>query len=158
MTPLDRALTRLRLPDRRWLRLVLVPFRVRRLPNRADGETYVSKYDASIWLEDSRSKRAQRAVYRALLQCRWLAPKVRNAIVTELGMSVRQQRRRGSAVRAKFLRAEIAEQKRRMRENGERPRGGIHDAAFRRVAKRHGTTVEALVKQLQRSRRNDPGN
>jgi hypothetical protein len=98
--------------------------------------------------------RAQRTVYWALLRFRWLAPKVLNAIVTELGMSVRQEKRRGAQRQAKYLQAEIAEQKRRMRENGERPQGGIHDAAVARVAKRRGRTPDALVQQLKRSRRN----
>jgi hypothetical protein len=150
MTPLDRALTYLRSPDRRWLQLALVAFRVRRLPNKADDETYVLKSGAPIWLADSRSKRKQRAAYRALLQCRWLAPKVRNAIVRELGMSVRQEQRRGAQLQAKLWRAEINELERRMREKGEQPRGGRREAAIAHIAHRNGMTVEAFKKQLHR--------
>jgi hypothetical protein len=134
----------------RLLRLALVPFRLGSLPD----DRCVVNYGAPIWLGDSRSKRKQRSVYKALLQCRWLAPKVRNAIVAELGLSVRQEQRRVAQLQADLLRAEIDEQKWRMRKNGEQHREGIHDAAMERVANRRGTTVSALVKQLQRATRN----
>ena len=39
-----------------------------------------------------------------------------------------------------------------MRENGERPDGGVHDAAVE-VAKPQGMEVEALKKRLQRLRK-----
>jgi hypothetical protein len=133
-----------------WLRLALIPFRVRRLPDRADDETYVAKYSAPIWLEGNTSKHAQRTAYRALLNCRWLAPKVRNAIMAELGMSVRQGKLRSAARQAKFWRAEIDEHVRRMREKGEQPRGGARDAAIAKIATRNGMTLEAFKKRLQR--------
>jgi hypothetical protein len=147
MKPLNLRFSR---KEAGWLRLALIPFRVRRFPDRPENEQYASKYDAPIWLEDSRSKRKQRTAYRVLLQCRWLAPKVRNAIVTELGVSVRQEKLRGAQRQVKFWRAEIDELERRMREKGEQPRGGRRDAAIAKIATRNGMTVEAFKKQLQR--------
>jgi hypothetical protein len=134
-----------------WLRLALVPFRVRRSPDQADAPIWLED-SRPIWLEDSTSKRKQQTAYRALLQCRWLAPKVRNAIVAELGISVRQARRRGAQRQARFWRAEIDELERRMREKGEQPRGGRRDAAIAHIARRHDMTVEAFKKRLQRSK------
>jgi hypothetical protein len=137
-----------------WLRLALVPFRVRRLPDKAADETYVSKYGPPIWLENIRSKKKQRAVYRALLNSRWLAPMVRVAIVTELGMSIRKERLRGAQVQAKFWHAEIDEIVRRMRENGDKPQhGSRRQAAVTRIADRDGISVEALEQRLKRAAR-----
>ncbi len=147
MKPLNLRFSR---KEAGWLRLALVPFRVRRFPDRPENEQYASKYDAPIWLEGSRSKRKQQIAYRALLGCRWLAPKVRNAIMAELGMSVRQGKLRSAARQAKFWRAEIDEHVRRMREEGEQPRGGARDAAIAKIATRNGMTVEAFKKRLQR--------
>lgn len=107
----------------RWFRLALVPFHVKRLPNKAHHKTYVSKAGAPFWLADSHSKRTQLAAYRALLQCRWLAPKVRNAIAAELGVSVREERRRSAKLQAEYWRLEIDELERRLREKGEQPHG-----------------------------------
>jgi hypothetical protein len=44
----------------------------------------------------------------------------------------------------------INEAKARMRKQGERKKGGIHDAAVAEIAEGTGFTVEALRKQLQR--------
>ena len=41
----------------------------------------------------------------------------------------------------------------RMRKNGERPRGGIDDAAVKEVAKRVGKSSSALEQQLKRYKR-----
>jgi hypothetical protein len=76
-----------------WLRPALVPFFVKRLAGKADHRRYVSRYGAPIWIDDRADKDAQRIAYRALLGAQWLAPKVRAAIVRELGMDVRQEQR-----------------------------------------------------------------
>ena len=131
------------------MRLALVPFRVRRLPDKAADETYVSKHGPPIWVENSRSKKKQRTVYWALLNSPWLAPKVRVAIVTELGMSIRKERLRLAPVQAKFWQAEIDEIVRRMRKN--KPQhGSRRAAAIAHIAERDGISVEALEQRLKR--------
>jgi hypothetical protein len=46
----------------------------------------------------------------------------------------------------------IEEVKARMKKDGERPRGGRHEAALAEVARTQGITVGALKKRLQRNR------
>jgi hypothetical protein len=74
---------------------------------------------------------------------------VRRAILKELGFSVREY----DATQLGAVPLEIDDVKARMRKEGQRPRGGIHDAAMEEVAKRRGQKGPALEKQLKRFRR-----
>jgi hypothetical protein len=92
----------------------------------------------------------QALFYNALLEIPWLAPKVRRAIMAELGLSLREQNTKIERARTLTLRHMISEAEVRMRKNRERPRGGIHGAAVEEVAGRVGMTVDALEKRFQR--------
>lgn len=139
--------------ERIWLRPALVPLVVKNILN-SDGDPVTElKSEAPIWLDDDLNKNEQTAVYEGLLRGPWLAPKVRAAVMVELSRSVRaekEQRERGRTIGLQLL---IDATKRRMRENGERPDGGVHDAAVEEVAKQQGMEVEALKKRLQRLRK-----
>jgi hypothetical protein len=104
--------------------------------------------------EDSTSEAVQRtmqhATYAALLQIPWLSQSVRNAIVHELGMSPRVEQRRVNHIQARIFQEVIDEIKRRMRKAGERPQGGVHEAAVGKAAKVFDMSVDALKQQLAR--------
>jgi len=85
------------------------------------------------------------------LSCPRLAPEVRNALMKVLGRSPRRQKGELEAV-AVTLQYLIENEKDRMKKDGERPRGGPHEAALAEVARRQGMTVDALKKHLQRHR------
>ena len=88
----------------------------------------------------------QKRLYEALLKLPWLAPKVRNAIMWELGRSQREEDVRIEKARTLTFRHEVSEVEARMRANGERPpRGDIHTAAVEEVAE---TAVEAFGESL----------
>jgi hypothetical protein len=88
--------------------------------------------------------------YKALLEIDWLPANLRSAILRELGSSLRKQNRGFKQGETLALRHMINEAKARMRKQGERKKGGIHDAAVAEIAEGTGFTVEALRKQLQR--------
>src|SRR5262249_51511712 len=71
------------------------------------------------------------------------------AIMAELGGSVREYKRQLKHSETQFLRMLVNEAKARMRKNGERPKGGIDDAALDEVAEQEGLpSGAALKKQL----------
>ena len=89
--------------------------------------------------------------YTALLQIPWLAKGVRRAIHTELGSSPVQHQRAIKGAEIMELRELVEAAEARMRKNGERPRGGIHDAALDEVAELKGlSSGAALKRQLTR--------
>jgi hypothetical protein len=92
----------------------------------------------------------KRGLYEALLRIDWLPSRFRSAILRELGSSLQKEKRGFKQVEAVVLRFMIKEAKARMRKNGERKKGGIHDAAVAEIAERFGITVENLKKRLQR--------
>jgi hypothetical protein len=99
------------------------------------------------------SEDERKAFYEALLKESWLSPEVRYAVLKALGRSLRRQKvdfNYGAAVALRHL---IAEEKARMKKAGQRPRGGVHEAAVDRVARRQGVSTDALKKHLQRHRR-----
>jgi len=87
-----------------------------------------------------------------LLEVRWLPPKVRRAIMRELGRSQRAENTAVERGRTLALCAIINQRKILMKKKNERPRGGIHDAAVAEVAKEHGLTVAALKGRLRKKR------
>jgi hypothetical protein len=93
-----------------------------------------------------------RDLYRALLKVRGLAPKVRNAIMRQLGRSQRVENMHYEHSRTRAIRARIDERKILMRKNNERPRGGVHEAALAQEAEELGITVAALKGRLRKKR------
>jgi hypothetical protein len=96
-------------------------------------------------------KPAQLWFHQVLLQLPWLSPQMRRAIKVELSGGVREYERQLKHSETQVLRWLVNEAKARMRKNGERPKGGIHDAAIDEVSDQVGKrSGDALRKQLQR--------
>jgi hypothetical protein len=97
------------------------------------------------------NKDERKLFYTALLQIDWLPDTLRSAILRELGSSLRQHKREFKRSEIVELRHLVDAAKARMRKNGERPKGGIDDAALDEVAEQQGlSSGAALKKQLQR--------
>jgi hypothetical protein len=92
----------------------------------------------------------RRSFYRALLEIKWLPSKIQSAVMAELGLSLQKQKSDVENARTQVLKFLVGECKARMRGNGERPRGGIHDAAVAEVAARQGMKPEALKQRITR--------
>ena len=92
----------------------------------------------------------QKNFYQLLLKISWLPPALRRAVMAELGLSLRKQKRdieEGGTIGMRFL---IEQRKKAMQAQRLRPRGGIHEAAVAEIACEKGMTVAALKKRLQR--------
>ena len=92
----------------------------------------------------------RRSFYQALLEIKWLPSKIQSAVMSELGLSLQKQKRHVENARTQTLKFLVDQCKARMRGNGERPRGGIHDAAVAEVAGRQGMKPEALKQRITR--------
>jgi hypothetical protein len=95
----------------------------------------------------------RRSFYQALLEIKWLPSKIRSAVMSELSLSLQKLKRDNEKARTETLKLLINECKAQMRENGERPRGGVHDAAVAKIAERHGMEVGALRQRITRLRK-----
>jgi hypothetical protein len=85
-----------------------------------------------------------------LLEEAWLPRRVENAIMQELGRNVRDFQRRRAKAKAQTLWFEIDQLKWRMRQNRERPKGGVHAAAVAKVASKHRMSRPSLERFLSR--------
>ena len=79
-------------------------------------------------------KSLRRAFYQALLDIEWLPSKIHSAVMSELGLSLQKRKSDIEEARTLTLNLLVDECKARMRENGEQPRGGIHDSAVAEIA------------------------
>jgi len=127
---------------------VLLPLRFRFVPfgtGQADSDV-IGSPERPVLMEYVDDEATQKRFYEALLKLPWLAPKVRNAIMWELGRSQREEDVRIEKARTWTLRHEVSEVEARMRANGERPpRGDIHTAAVEEVAETADIKPEALM-------------
>jgi hypothetical protein len=85
----------------------------------------------------------------ALLKLPRLGPKVRNAVIRELGRSPQKESAGVTQAVTQVQRMMVNERKAVMRKNGERPRGGIHEAAIAEIANEQGLSVAALKWRLR---------
>ena len=95
----------------------------------------------------------RRSFYEALLKIQWLPSAIQGAIMKVLGQSLQKHKRSiedGRTVALEFL---VKECKTQMRANGERPQGGIHDAAVVQVATSQGMSPEALKQRITRRKK-----
>jgi len=135
------------------LRFTFVPF-----GTGHGGSDVIASPERPVLMEYVDDEATQKRFYEALLKLPWLAPKVRNAIMWELGRSQREEDGRIEKARTWTLRHEVSEVEARMRANGERPpRGDIHTAAVEEVAGTADMKPEALMKRIQRLRGRVPG-
>jgi len=137
-----------------WERCVaLLPFRVGWSGRLRSGDFATKvEWGQPVPVSDDANETERKDLYDALLEIKWLAPKVRDAIMRELGRSQRAENTAVERGRTIALRWIINERKILMKKKNERPRGGIHDAAVAEVAKEHGLTVAALKGRLRKKR------
>src|SRR5262249_18848259 len=95
---------------------------------------FAIKEGQPVPMTDDANKTQRKDFYEALLKIDWLARKVRNAVMRELGRSQRVENIRRERGRTLAIQARINERKIQMRKNNERPRGGVHEAALAEVA------------------------
>jgi hypothetical protein len=95
----------------------------------------------------------KRLFYQALLKIQWLPSEIQGAVMKLLGQSLRKHKRSNEDGRTVALEFLVKERKARMRENRERPQGGIHDAALAQVATSQGISPEALKKRITRRKK-----
>ncbi len=104
-------------------------------------------------IDDNDVTGLRRSFYEALLKIEWLPPTIRRAVMQELGQSLQKHNRSVEYARTVTLEVLVKECKSKMRANGERPRGGIHNAAVERVATSQGMSPEALKQRITRVRK-----
>jgi hypothetical protein len=113
---------------------------------------FVIKAGQPVPMTDDANEIQRKDFYEALLKIGWLAPKVRNAVMRELGRSQRVENMRRERGRTLAIRARINERKNLMKKNNERPRGGVYEAALAEEAEELGMTVAALKGRLRKKR------
>jgi hypothetical protein len=91
--------------------------------------------------------------YEVLLELPRLAPGIRNAVMKELGRSQRAENVRIQYARTVTLRRVVDETAARMVASGERPRGGVRQAAITAVADSIGIDAETLKLRFKRLKR-----
>ena len=94
----------------------------------------------------------RRSFYEALLKIQWLPSAIRAAVMKVLDQSLQKHKRSIEDARTVTLEFLVKECKAQMRANGERPQGGIHDAAVAQVATSQGMSPEALKQRITRVR------
>jgi hypothetical protein len=115
------------------------------IPINAD----VTAWGRLILMDGEKNDDEKKTFYKALLKISWLAPKIRRVVMNELGLSLRAQKNAFNQGWLMMTRHLITVEKERLKNAGERPRGGIHDAAIQKVAADQGKKVETLKKRLQ---------
>jgi hypothetical protein len=125
----------------------LIPFYFR---GKDSEPGYEAKYRRPIFMDRQASEGERQAFLHALLEISWLPPKVRTAVMSELGLSHQKQHAKVQHARAVVYRWNIEQDKARMKESGEKPREGIHEAAIMHEAQRLDMSVPALKQFLHR--------
>jgi hypothetical protein len=108
-------------------------------------------WDGAVIIKSRKETGASRRLfYETVSKMDWLPATLRRAIDRELGISPRERKKEAMERQTAGLRYLINQTKARMRKNGERPRGGIHDAAVDEIAKEAGRKSPAVKQQLKR--------
>ena len=102
------------------------------------------------FIHDNDRNGLRRSFYEALLKIEWLPPTIRGAVMKELGQSLQKHKNSIEDARTATLESLVEECIEQMRANGERPRGGIRDAAIAKVTARHGMSTEAYMRRISR--------
>jgi hypothetical protein len=95
----------------------------------------------------------RRSFYEELLKIEWLPSTIRRAVMRELGQSLQKHKRSIEDARTVTLEFLVKQCKAQMRANGERPQGGIHEAAVAQVATSQGMSPEALKQRITRRKK-----
>lgn len=99
---------------------------------------------------DDVSREERKAFYESILAKPWLPPKVRRAVQEALDRSEYDWFK---LEWAKFMWNFVGACKERMRNDGERPRDGVHEVAVKQIASEAGMTTATLKKHHQLAQR-----
>jgi hypothetical protein len=116
------------------------------------GGEWLPRWEEAKLIRCNATAAERKDFYYWALALKWLPSKAGSAFAHELGTSLRK--RKSHELMMLQYRVDLA--KKYMRKEGERPRGGIHEAAYQEIAEEEGTTAEALKKQLKRFRQREP--
>jgi hypothetical protein len=133
------------------LALMLVPFSFVDGINDITGEpriTVKTHMRKAVVIGNKNTAAERRQFCQSLLEIGWLPSALRRVVMEELGLSLRDQKRRIKEVETITLRKLVEDRKQAMRAQGLRPRGGVHDAAVEEIAQ--GMTSDALKQRLRR--------
>jgi hypothetical protein len=131
--------------------LMLVPFSFIDGCDDITGEprmTVETHMRQAVVMKNKNTTAEQRQFYQSLLEIGWLPSALRRVVMEELGLSLRQQKRKINEAVTITLRKLVEDRKQAMRAQGLRPRGGVHDAAVEEIAQ--GMTSDALKQRLRR--------
>lgn len=131
--------------------LMLVPFSFIDGCDDITGEprmTVETHMRQAVVMKNKNTTAEQRKFYQSLLEIGWLPSALRRVVMEELGLSLRQQKRKINEAVTITLRKLVEDRKQAMRAQGLRPRGGVHDPAVEEIAQ--GITSDALKQRLQR--------
>ena len=98
----------------------------------------------------------QKAELEALLKQPWPPPRVRLAVMVELGRSLQRENRDQGDGRTAILQVMISAFEAQLRRDRIRPRGGVHRAAVARVAQYAGMSPESLKRRFARHKKRGP--
>jgi hypothetical protein len=130
---------------------------LRRVDKGAYQATSQPRWEDAVFIASREETEPNRKLlYQTLLNIGSLPATLRGAILRELGSSTREYNHELMEHQTAGYRYLIQQTKARMRKNGEHPRGGINDAAIDEVAKRVGTSSDALKQQFKRYKRFRP--
>jgi hypothetical protein len=133
--------------------LMLVPFSFIDGCDDITGEprmTVETHMRQAVVMKNTNTTAEQRQLYELLLEMEWLPPALRRVIMAQLKLSLRDQNRLIEEARTATLRFLIEERKQAMRAQGQRPRGGVREAALAEIAKKQGMEPTALKQRLRR--------
>ena len=105
------------------------------------------------FIDDKDGNGLRRPFYEALLKIKWFPSTIRRAVMRELGQSLQKHKRSIEDARTVTLEFLVKQCKAQMQANGERPQGGIHEAAVAQVATRQGMSPEALKQRITRHKK-----
>jgi hypothetical protein len=108
------------------------------------------KWRAPILMGKDTSRDEQLAFYKALLEIPWLPPGARSAFAAKLGLPLQKHNTKIQDAQTVTWFLMFTEIKTRMRENGERPRGGIDAAALAELAEETGEEVSTVTQAFYR--------
>jgi hypothetical protein len=111
---------------------------------------YEVKCRAPILIDKNTSKAGQLALYWALLEIQWFPPGARSALAAKLGLPLQKHNTKIQDAQTVTWFLMLTEIKTRMRENGERPRGGIDAAALTELAEETGEEVSTITQAFYR--------
>jgi hypothetical protein len=135
------------------LALMLVPFSFVDGINDINGKpriTVKTHMRKAVVIGNKNTAAERRQFYQSLLEIGWLPSALRRVVMAELGLSLRDQKRHIKEAETITLRQLVKEREQAMRAQGQRPQGGVHEAAATEITELRGMKPPALKQRLRR--------